>query len=334
MKKIQLFSIIGLTLLASCKKDDVNFDGPSLIDLYGEFSILSPLEVSDNSLDFAAGETATFTAEFSKSVDWTVRITGLESGAVKNIIGFSRLLDVSNAVWNGSTTTLPMFKAEECAVALYVTGETDTLRDTITVISPKVNNGLLLADFEDGWNAGWGSFVQSGADMSFVIREDGNAAQGNKYYDMGGEVSWDWLIGLIDIPATAYGAPTFDLSNNPDNVFFNILMAKQPGLTNALVLFQFREDDNGDGVYTDNEEDLFSIEVRLDSQDGWQLISSKYADLATLINGSPADPIGNGIHEPEKLLQVSILMLANPVSGYSQAWMDYILFTENGPLVP
>lgn len=334
MKKLQLFSILGLTLLASCKKDDVNFDGPSLIDLYGEFSILSPLEVSDDNLDFAAGEQATFTAEFSKSVDWTVRITGLESGAVKNITGFSRLLDVSNAVWNGSTTNLPMFKAEECAVALFVASETDTLRDTLTVISPKVNNGLLLADFEDGWNAGWGSFVQSGADMSFVIREDGQAAQGNKYYDMGGEVNWDWLIGLIDIPASAYGAPTFALSSNPENVYFNILMAKQPGITNALVLFQFREDDNGDGVYTDNEEDLFSIEVRLDDQDGWQLISSKYADLATLINGAAADPIGNGLHEPDKLLQVSILMLANPASGYSQAWMDYILFTENGPLVP
>ena len=112
------------------------------------------------------------------------------------------------------------------------------------------------------------------------------------------------------------------------------MLSKIPGLNNGLVLFQFREDDNGDGVYTDGEEDLFSIEVALNNEDGWQLISSKYADMPTLVNGAPVDAIGNGIYEPEKLIQVSILMLANPVSGYAQAYMDLMLFTENQPFKP
>ena len=56
--------------------------------------------------------------------------------------------------------------------------------------------------------------------------------------------------------------------------------------------------------------------------------------MPTLVNGAPVDPIGNGIYEPEKLIQVSILMLANPVSGYAQAYMDLMLFTENQPFKP
>jgi hypothetical protein len=170
--------------------------------------------------------------------------------------------------------------------------------------------------------------------MSFIITDATSAGQGAKYYDMGGLVDWDWLLGLIDIPATAYGTPTFALNSNPNNVYFNVLLSKVPGLTNGIVLFQFREDDNGDGIYTEGEEDLFSKEVKLTGDDGWQLISSKYADLPTLVNGAAADPIGNGIYEPQKLMQVSILMLANPVSGYSQAYMDMLLFTENEPFKP
>ena len=187
---------------------------------------------------------------------------------------------------------------------------------------------------EGEFNPGWSTFIQSGADMSFVITDSDPAAQGAKYYDMGGTVDWDWLLGLIDIPGSAYGATTFNLNSNPNNVYFNVMLSKIPGLNNGLVLFQFREDDNGDGVYTDGEEDLFSIQVALNNNDGWQLISSKYADMPTLINGVAADPIGNGIYEPEKLIQVSVLMLANPVSGYAQAYMDLMLFTENQPFKP
>jgi hypothetical protein len=52
------------------------------------------------------------------------------------------------------------------------------------------------------------------------------------------------------------------------------------------------------------------------------------------VNGAETAPIGNGLHEPDKLVQVSILFLANPASGYSQAYLDYVTFTEGGPLQP
>ncbi len=334
MKRIALITAISTLLLAGCTRETDLFDGPDLNDLYGEFNLLQALAVNDSEIDFAAGEKAVFTAEFSRNINWTLTITGQESGAVKTITGFSRTLDASNATWDGTTTQLPMFRPEACDVSLTFETEEEVYETSVSVETARPVEGLLLEDFEAGWNPGWGSFVQSGADMSFVIRTDENAAQGGSYYDMGGEVGWDWLIGLIDIPGSAYGAPTFDLATNPDNIYFNVLLSKQPDLSNALVLFQFREDDNGDGVYTDGEEDMFSLEVALNDQDGWQLISARYADLVTLVNGAPADPIGNGLNEPDKLIQVSILMLANPVSGYAQALMDLIIFTENGPLKP
>lgn len=334
MKKILIPLFSAALLLGSCTTDNSAYDGPSLTDIYGDFNLINSLTVSTNSVDFSAGQTVSCGAEFSKNVNWKIEITGQSSGGVNVIEGFSRIIDATNAVWDGSASTLPMFKTEECIVMLTIENEADTLYQNVTVTGTKPIVGLVLSDFEGEWNPGWSSFVQSGADMTFIISDESSAGQGSKYYDMGGLVDWDWLIGLVDIPATAYGAPTFTLNSNPNDVYFNVMLSKLPGLTNGIVLFQFREDDNGDGVYTEGDEDLFSVEVKLTSNDGWQLVSSKYADIPTLINGVAADPIGNGVYEPQKLIQVSILMLANPVSGYAQAFMDLILFTENEPFKP
>ncbi len=321
-------------MIISCTTENDTFDGPSLTDIYGEFFIVDSLQVSSSTVDFSLGQNIIATAEFSKNVNWKLEITGQESGAKFTLEGFSRLLDATNAVWNGTTTTLPMFRAEDCSVLLTISNEADSLITSVQVLGTKSINGFLLSDFEGEWNPGWGSFIQSGADMSFIITDEEIAAQGTKYYNMAGAVDWDWLIGLIDIPATAYGSTTFPLNSNPNNVFFNVMLAKYPGLTNGIVLFQFKEDDNMDGVYTAGSEDLFSLEVKLTGDDGWQLISSKYSDLPTLIDGAPSDPIGNGIYEPQKLQMVSILMLANPVTGYAKAWMDLLLFTETEPFQP
>ncbi|MEN9348849.1 MAG: hypothetical protein RLZZ77_2360 [Bacteroidota bacterium] len=332
MKNKLIASFILVGLLAACKVDD-EFAGPSLNDLYGSFRVLQPLDISDREVDFAAGETTFFTAEFSKNVDWEVQVKGLTSGAVKRITGFDSNLNEANALWNGTTTSLPMFRVEDCAVQLTIAGVADTLRDTLSVVSNRINEGLLLSDFENGFNPDWVPFVQSGANMTFNVVDATDAAQGNRYYDMGGTVNWDWLIGMFDIPASAYGADHFQLNSNPDNVYFNTFLFKPENISNSLVLFQFREDDDGDGVYTAGEEDMYSVQID-PSQDGWQHLYYKYADLQTLVNGAPSAAIGNGLREPDKLLQVSMLFLANPTSGYSQGYLDYMIFTENGPLIP
>ena len=330
MKKLLLY--ITIILSFSCTRKD-EIQGPLLDDLYGDFKVLEEFEAAPQSVDFSIGQKVTFTARFSKNVDWEIHIIGQTSRAEKIITGKSKTLDAENASWNGTTTNLPMFKVEECVAIISVPDElyADTLN--ISILETKLYEGFLLSDFEDGVNPGWDIFTQNGADMSFTVVESDSAAQAYHYYDMGGAVTWDYLIGYIDMPSSAYSEPTYPLLNNPSQVFFNVLLNKPPEITNEIVLWQFWEDDNLDGVFNANDEDMYSVELT-GLEDGWKTFSIRYDELAALVNGVPSTPAGNGIHEPHKLLNVRVLFLANPVTGYSQTLMDYIIFTEIEALNP
>lgn len=330
MKKILLY--IAILASISCERKD-EIQGPLLDDLYGDFKVLEEFEAAPQTVDFSLGQKVIFMARFSKNVDWEIHIYGQTSGAEKIITGKSKILDSENASWNGTTTILPMFKIEECVAIISVPEElyADTLNITIT--ETKLYNGFLLSDFENGINPGWDIFTQNGADMSFNIVESDSAAQATHYFDMGGAVDWDYLIGYIDMPASAYSLPTYPLLSNPSLVYFNVLLNKPAEISNEIVLWQFWEDDNLDGIYDAENEDMYSAELT-DLEDGWQTISLRYEDIEALVNGVPSTPAGNGIHEPHKLLNIRLLFLANPATGYSQTLMDYIIFTEIQPLEP
>lgn len=335
MKKILYISIFGISLLTSCRKEEIDkTDGPSLADLNGAFSVITDLQASKDSVDFAAGETVFFTAEIAKTTPWKLRVVGMTSSAEKIITGTSKIIDVSQTLWNGSTTNLPLFKTEICKVELTFPGLPDTLSTTVKVIQPKVNQGFLISDFESGFNPGWTTFVQSGADMDFQIKSDVTAPEGNSYYNVAGTVDWDWLIGLINFKATAYsGATVLPLTSNPNSLYFNVMVYGEIGLTNSLILFQFQEDEDASGTFDAATEDLYSHQITIDWV-GWKLVSIKYTDIPCLVNGSPAAPNGNGQHNSDKIGQINMLHLANPISGFAKSKLDYIIFTENGPLNP
>lgn len=332
MKKILLFLSV-LVLVAGCRKEDTTYDGISIEELYSDFLLLQPLAVNTDSIDFANGEFGVFTANFNKPVTWTLEITGQNSHAQKIIEGVSKSLDASNATWDGSTTIFPMFKAEPCSVRLYIDGVSDTFEVQTAIKSTKVNQGLIIADFENGFNPAWTRFVQSGANMDFNVKSDSLSPQAGKYLKMAGTVAWDWLIGLIDFPATAYGGGnTFSLSSNPDNVYFNCLIYGVPNTNESLVLFQFKEDENGDGIYNSNTDDQYDLQVTV-NWEGWKLVSIRYRDLTSLSNGQPTTPKGNALHNPDKLAKISMLHLANPANGYAHCKIDYLIFTPT-PLAP
>jgi len=215
MKHSRYYSALALVFLLQACKPEESFDGPNLEDIYGPFFIEETLTISDDSLDLAIGETTLFSASFSKNLNWKLEVHGMESGARQVHEEFSSKVDFN---WNGSTTILPMFRQETCEVMLTFENQLDTLRDTLDILSIRPLQGFVLSDFESGLNPGWTTFIQSGSNMSFQVRSDGQAAQGNNYYDMGGAVTWDWLIGLIDMPASAYDVEHFPLSNNANNV--------------------------------------------------------------------------------------------------------------------
>jgi len=327
---------LSLSVLSSCTKNTDEFDGPSIKELYSDFKVLENFGANRDSVDFANGETVIFTAAFNKTVDWTLTITGNQSGAVKIITGTSRKLDASNASWNGTVTMFPMFKEENCTAQLTIDQVTDTFTVSEKIISRRKLNGFIIADFESGLLPGWTKFIQSGANMDFQVKTDSLAPEGNSYLNMAGTVNWDYLIGLIDFKATAYGSGTdivFPLNTNPDAVYFNCLIYGVPNTNTSLVLFQFTEDENEDGTFNANTEDQYDYQATVDWV-GWKLISIKYSDLTSLVNGQPATPKGNGLHEPNKLRQISMLHLANPSMGFASSKLDLVIFTENGPLTP
>lgn len=330
MKKLILIVLVGLSF--SCQRKEEVL-GPSLDELYGDFSILENFASSGQQIDFSTGEELEFTCRFSKPVDWEIHIIGQLSGAEKIITGKSKVIDQSNGNWDGSTSLLPMFKTESCIAVLNVPDESyaDTLN--VTVLETKINTGFIVADFENGINPGWDFFIQSGADMRFNIIESDNAAEAFHYYEMGGAVDWDYLIGYIDMPASAYMESTYPLSDNPAIVYFNTFLNKPDAINNEIVLWQFWEDDNLDGVFNAANEDMYSLELT-GLENGWQTISIRYDELVSLFNGAPSIPAGNAIHEPNKLINIRLLFLANPSTGYSETSVDYIIFTQNQALVP
>ena len=59
MKSI-LSIFIGIVLFTSCKRDNNQFEGPSLQDLNGPFGMVKPFTASKTAVDFSKGEIVTF----------------------------------------------------------------------------------------------------------------------------------------------------------------------------------------------------------------------------------------------------------------------------------
>jgi hypothetical protein len=332
----KLLLLIACTLVSvgACRKDKTTFNGPSIVDIYSTFKVVSPFKADKDSVDFANGQNVTFNAKFSKIVDWTITIKGDKSKSIKTFSGSGTTIDESNALWNGSTSTFPMFGVENCTATLAIKDVPDTFVINTKVLSPKKIDGFKIADFENGLLTAWTRFIQTGANMDFQVKADSLAPEGNKYLNLAGTVNWDWLISLVDFPATAYGtAKVFPLNANPNDVYFNCLVYGTSAANPSLVLFQFREDENANGTFDANSEDLYSYEVRV-NWEGWKLVSIKYSDIPCLENGAIAVPKGNKLHNPDKLSKISMLHLANPNDGFASTKLDLIVFTDKGPLQP
>jgi hypothetical protein len=325
-----LAAVAGMLMFSQCQRIDT-FEGPSLSDLYGDFTIQEDFAVSKPDVNFSLNENVHFTARFSRLSDWRIEIKSQSSGSVKVIEGRSRELDASNASWDGTTTTFPVFSEGLCDVTLWVEADSSEHTSTINVTGVRQPEAIVVSDFEGPFNPEWDLFAQTGANMSFRIESRMRAPVGNQYFDMGGRVDWDWLLGYIDFPASSMGADGFGLPSNPDNLYFNAVVYRPDSLPNGFLLFRFNEDDNGDGSFNESTEDQYAVQVE-DLESGWNIISFKYADLAFLINGNPGEPRGNKAKNPDRLAGISCLLLANPASGYAQVLMDHIVFTNGAPL--
>ena len=321
-------------MLLSCRKDDLETsDGPDLNDLFGPFNIVQELSLSHQQIDFSSQGNLIFNAELSKNTDWVIAITGAQSGATRTISGSDRVISSDNAAWNGGANTFPGFGLEDAYIEVSFPNEetAPVIYDTVTITGSKLDDGVLLTGFEDGFGTNWTNFNQSTV-AGAIACNDGNAAKGLCHYSIEGTVGWDWAIGSVMVQPDA---GNFNLPASASNQYFNLAFKalENVGPNNSFILLWFDEDENGDGVFDENTEDRFVYEYW--SQDSeWDLISRRYSELQFDIDGNQVVTNGNGLPEPGKLISVNIFFLANPQNGNAKALVDHLIFTTDEPYTP
>ena len=101
--KTKLIIILGLVcLFCNCTK--MEFEGPSIANLYGNFELIEPLKITNKNPNFSNNEQVGYHCVFSKPVEWKISISGLTTSANRKISGFSNLID-SNIINNTSSIT-------------------------------------------------------------------------------------------------------------------------------------------------------------------------------------------------------------------------------------
>jgi len=344
--KTKLILFLGFAcLLNSCTKTE--FEGPSISTLYGDFEIIEPLKITNINPSFSNNEQVGFHCEFNKPVEWKIAITGLNTGASREITGFSNIIDSNVVVWNGGPSQVPFFSEEACNVELTFENEADTLRDIITIISSKnYGNGVWLEDFENGLPTDALVYYNpDGGGMTFSVAND-NALLGSSYFKMGGRVNWDWALGNLDMPINIA-----NITQNPDDLFINIglLSDLQDLHTGQFINILISEETNtpfNDNL-NNNASDLFEstmevykMKVPVDWE-GWQLKSFRYSDFEPVSSNNQTI---NFNMNPNDIKAIRITCLACPSSSGNPVCpenfgkdvrtdIDHIIFTLNTNLL-
>lgn len=319
-----------LVILAGCKHDTDEFDGPNLIDRFGPFNVVTDLEASQSTVDFAVGETVYFTAQFNKNVNWVLEITGTESGAVKRIEGFDKDLTAENTLWDGGTTDLPFFVDEICNVSLTVPEE-PTYEGTATVetLSKKsyADVGLLFTDFES--DLGADAFIGNFEFELIAERRNDIPAEGGSYFRMEGtdNVLPNFFVGLVDIESTITGNNYIQFPTTvPEDLYFNCFMYSDAG-PHGLAIIDFITDSNDSGEYEDTGDTFYRVaeDYNLATWDGWIQVSHAMSET------------GMTQEELEKIVGIRLLLIsdmnAQPDPPLQVGFgIDFMMFTEGGPL--
>ncbi|MCX6182764.1 MAG: hypothetical protein NT150_12640 [Bacteroidetes bacterium] len=314
-----------LTLQFGCRKDTL---GPSIVGIYGPVTVVDPLNKSMSAVDFSKDETVYFTASFEKETDWVITVKGNTSGATKTFTTISKVVDKSNALWNGTADDVPSFQKETVTIFLTFKHTTDTFKTTmpITGLRNPDKNGILITDFSalksaTDWPRDWPAVT--------VFDNSHPKADGGKYFYMSGtpwkhqnfdpKLPIEPYVNYMDIAsnkADVNHGSTYGLSTDSNKVYFNIMVYGN-GPSDTWFLVNFWEEG---GVAR-------HINIRPDWT-GWKLLSYTYAELLDNVS-TPG--------KPDKLDKVSFVLLSDQVAPYTNAVsvaFDHPIFTINHPYQP
>ncbi|MFQ3575784.1 MAG: hypothetical protein SNJ77_05045 [Cytophagales bacterium] len=319
---------------SSCKKS-VNFEGPALSEILGPFELISPLDVSQDTADLQ-NQPIHFKAQFSRKAQWSLEITSTKSTSSFVLSGFSKELNTSNAQWRGGAQTLPSFQKGDAKAVLRVNGIESTWEIPFFISSPKkMDEGFLITGFES--NPGFEIDYSVDGDTIQFLSSPLTAPFGNTYLWMNGrDKNRDTYIGNLSIPARAVSNNQFSVfqtnMSNPAQTYFNLLIYGY-GINSTRISLQFSEDDNLDGTFNGNNEDLYERVIDV-NWTGWRLISFKYDEIVNLSYSGAPGTNGNKVKEPHKIFRIGIVHLSNPAGNRSSLAIDHLIFTSNRPFEP
>lgn len=344
--KTKLIFILGL-LCFFCNCTKIEFEGPSIANLYGDFELIEPLKITNKNPNFSSNEQVGFHCVFNKPVEWKISILGLTTSANREISGFSSLIDSNIIIWNGGPLQLPFFSEEDCAVELTIENEVDTLRDTITIVSSKTyEDGIWLEDFENGLPSNSIVYYNTdGGGMTFSVEND-NPLLGSSYFKMGGRVNWDWPLGNLDIPININ-----NVNQNSNNLFVNIGILSDIEDLHSGQFINILVSEETNTPFNDNlnnnASDLFESTMEVYKMkifvdwDGWQMKSFRYSDFEPV---SPNNQDINFNMNPNDIRAIRISCQACPSSTGNpicpenfgkdvRTDIDHIIFTANSSLL-
>lgn len=355
-----IISIVLVVSFTSCDRDE-EIQGPvyktsdltvQIIDnQFFAFKDTSKVELAENQppvfgnlQDTTQKDTVFFYAELTELTTWKITISGESSGAVKELVGTSKIIDFP--FWNGISDNEYFFrKKEKVSVVLSLIGSNVSQSLKLEVGGVPVFPGMILiGDFEEGDDIqglvkatagdsdGWFQFfdvegddeeISYGLGPNKIIYNQPSKAsipvksiQGNSYFHLRGDDNSvkpsPFFIGGFGHDAVTYGLPDKPLNE----IFINFYANSNGNRTTKLVV-----------ELAGINGDLFTKEIGVD-WDGWKLISVRLSDFVLTTAGDT----GIGKLLPTVLKQMKFAIHSGGTAGnIAEINIDYVNFTINSP---
>ncbi len=338
-----ILTVLFIFIFIGCHKYKNESVGPDIGIASKDFAVTTAFSSSVTSVNFKTDPNVFFNAQFNEKVSFTITIIGSISGAKKTIKGLADKIDLNNANWEGSGDFV-FFVVEPCVAELTVLGK-DGIVGSASVNVTSTLKGTFIANFENfslGASVGFWE-----ANEKIYSGKSDTAFEGSKGYKMEGvDTKGGGFIGLsYTQPVTnttayytkngysAFGPGkiyyTYAGLQQPDSLWFNIFIFGT-GDPNAMMYIKFKQDDNGDGTYSDPTENGYEWQLTDLSHTGWKLFSVNYSTV--VVSGNQAyGGGGDKTHRPNLIQSIEYALWSKKKNGRVSLVYDYPVFTYGKP---